>query len=136
MGFIYKIEIDNQIYIGSTKQKLYKRQSIHNHELNNQHRKNHNSLLYKFCREKKVKKIICELIEEVDDTELKILEQGFIDLLQPSLNSYRVYRTEEERQEYKNLHNKINNNKKSKCPICDKLMIEKYIKTHIKNIHQ
>jgi hypothetical protein len=133
MGFIYKIEIDNQIYIGSTKQKLLcQRQADHNRDLNNPNSKNYNNPLYKFCREHNVSKIICELIETVEDNELKILEQGFINLLEPTLNSQRAYRTEEERIE----QIKLNNNKKSKCPICDKLITKKYIKTHIKNIHK
>ena len=32
-GFIYKIELDNEIYVGSTEQKLCERQSNHNAEL-------------------------------------------------------------------------------------------------------
>ena len=131
MGFIYKIEVAGELYIGSTKNKLYLRQSTHNHSLNNPNYKDYNYPLYKFCREKKVKKIICELIEEVDDNELVLLEQEYIKMLEPSLNSYRAIRTEEEKIEYY----KINNNKKSKCPICDKLMIKNNVKKHIRRIH-
>ena len=127
MGFIYKIEVEGELYIGSTKLKLCQRQYQHNHEFNNSNRKDYNNHLYKFCREKKVKKIICELIEEVDDTELVILEQEYIKMLEPTLNSNRAYRTEEEQKEY--------NNKKSKCPICDKLMIKNNVKKHIRRIH-
>ena len=133
MGFIYKIEIDNQIYIGSTKNKyLSQRQQQHNHTLNNPNRKGYNSLLYKFCRTHNVSKIICELIETVDDTELKILEQEYINMLEPSLNTYRAYRTEEELKEQW----KEKNNKKSKCPMCGLEINKKNIKRHIKNIHQ
>ena len=85
MGFIYKIEIDNQIYIGSTKQKLNKRQITHNQGLNNPNDRNYNIYLYRFCREKKVEKIICELIEEVNNNELVLLEQEYINKLQPTL---------------------------------------------------
>jgi len=131
MGFIYKIEVAGELYIGSTKNKLNLRQSTHNHSLNNPNYKDYNYPLYKFCREKKVKKIICELIEEVDDNELVLLEQEYIKMLEPSLNSYRAIRTEEEKIEYY----KINNNKKSKCPICDKLMIKNNVKKHIRRIH-
>ena len=36
MGFIYKIEVEGELYIGSTKQKyLSNRQGLHNHILNN-----------------------------------------------------------------------------------------------------
>jgi hypothetical protein len=135
MGFIYKIEVDNELYIGSTKQKLYQRQQLHNKSLNNPNDSHYNIPLYRFCREKKVKKIICELIETVDDSELKIFEQGFINLLEPSLNTRRAYQTIEEHKEQIRLNNKINNNKKSNCPICDKLMLQNNIKRHIRNNH-
>ena len=136
MGFIYKIEVEGQLYIGSTKLKyLCQRQGLHNHDLNNQHRKNYNTPLYKFCRTHNVKKIICELIEEVDDNELKILEQEYINKLEPSLNTIRAFQTEEERLEQKLLDRKKQNNKKSKCPICSKEMLKQNISRHINRIH-
>jgi hypothetical protein len=133
MGFIYKIEVEGQLYIGSTKKKyLYKRQSQHNHCLNNPNNKDYNYPLYRFCREHNVKKIICELIEEVDDTELVLIEQEYMNMLEPTLNSQRAYRTEEEKKE----QIRLKNNKKSNCPICDKLMLKNYIKRHIRNNHK
>ena len=131
MGIIYKIVIGNDLYVGSTKKKLYCRQSLHNHILNNPNNKNYNNPLYKFCREKKVEKIICELLETVEDNELVLLEQEYINKLEPSLNTRRAYRTEEEYLEQK----KKQNNKKSKCPICDKEMLQNNIKQHINRIH-
>ena len=128
MGFIYKIEIDNEIYIGSTKLKyLSQRQQLHNQCLNNPNRIDYNNPLYRFCREKKVKKLICELLETVEDSELRILEQEYINMLEPTLNTRRAYQTEEELLEY--------NKKKSNCPICGKLMLKRHIKKHIRNIH-
>ena len=133
MGFIYQIKVGEDLYIGSTKNKyLSNRQAHHNHTLNNQHRKSYNTPLYKFCREKKVKKIICEIIEEVDDSELILLEQEYITMLEPSLNTRGAYQTIEERLEQKKKYN----NMKSNCPICDKLMIKKNINKHIRNIHK
>ena len=132
MGFIYKIEVEGQLYIGSTKKKyLYKRQSQHNHCLNNPNNKDYNYPLYRFCREHNVKKIICELIEEVDDTELVLLEQEYMNMLEPSLNCIRAFQTIEERLEQIRLKNK----KKSNCPICDKEMLKTNISRHIKTIH-
>ena len=136
MGFIYKIEVEGELYIGSTKNKyLCNRQSIHNHDLNNPNGKRYNIYLYRFCREHNVSKIICELIETVDDTELKILEQEYITMLEPTLNSQRAYTTIEERKKQKNLHNKKNNKKKSKCPECGKEMYNRNIKKHMKSKH-
>ncbi len=132
MGIIYKIEVEGELYIGSTKQKyLSNRQSVHNCNLKNPNYKEYNIYLYRFCREKKVEKIICELIETVDDTELVLLEQEYIKMLEPSLNTNRAYRTEEEKIEYYKKKSKW----KSNCPICDKLMYKRYIKKHITNIH-
>ena len=132
MGFIYKIEVGEECYIGSTKQKyLCKRQGQHNQGLNNPNNKNYNTYLYRFCREKKIEKIICEIIEEVDDTELVLLEQEYIKMLEPSLNIRRVYQTIEEHKEQWKEHN----NMKSKCPMCSKEMYNRNIKQHIKNNH-
>ena len=145
MGFIYKIEVEGQLYIGSTKQKyLCRRQQLHNQCLKNPNRKEYNIYLYKFCRNHNISKIICELIEEVDDSELRILEQEYMNKLKPSLNSYRAYQTKEERKEkmkeYNKKHHKINNpinNKiKSNCPICGKEMLKNNIKRHIRNNHK
>ena len=141
MGFIYKIEVEGELYIGSTKNKyLGQRQYKHNYNLNI---RNANYYLYRFCREKKVEKIICELIEEVDNSELRLLEQEYIKMLEPSLNTYRAFQTEEEKKEQKKEHNKKNNKKhnkinnkiKSNCPICNKQFIKRYIKSHIKSQH-
>ena len=133
MGFIYKIVIGNDLYVGSTKKKyLCDRQRHHNYYLNNPNSKNYNTYLYKFCRTHNIEKIICELIEEVDNNELVLLEQEYINMLEPSLNCKRAYRTIEDLKE----QIRLKNNKKSKCPICDKEMYNRNIKTHIKNIHK
>ena len=129
MGFIYKIEVEGELYIGSTKNKyLSSRQALHNHCLNN---KECNVYLYRFCRTHNIEKIICELIEEVDDTELVLLEQEYITMLEPSLNTYKAYQTKEERLEYYKKKSKW----KSNCPICNKEMLKRHIKKHIRNIH-
>ena len=133
MGFIYKIEVGEELYVGSTKQKyLCRRQGQHNKILNNSKYKDYNIYLYRFCREHNIEKIICELIEEVDNTELVLLEQEYITMLEPSLNTRRAYRTKEEHLEQMRLINKI----KSKCPICNKLMLKNYINRHITNNHK
>ena len=75
------------------------------------------------------------MIEEVDDTELKILEQEYITMLEPSLNCIRAYRTEEDRLEYKLLDRKKQNKKKSNCPECGKEMLKNHIKRHMKSKH-
>ena len=133
MGIIYKIEVEGELYIGSTKQKyLSNRQSVHNCNLKNPNYKEYNIYLYKFCRNHNISKIICELIETVDDTELLLLEQEYINKLQPTLNTKRAYQTIEDRKE----QIRLKNNKKSKCPICGLEMLKNNIKRHITNNHK
>ena len=95
MGFIYKIVIGEDIYIGSTKNKyLCNRQYTHNYKLKN----GCEYKLYKFCRENKVEKIICEMLEKVDNENIVIKEQEYIKMLEPSLNSHKAYQTIEEKK--------------------------------------
>ena len=136
MGFIYKIVVAGEIYIGSTiKKYLCDRQSNHNQSLRNPNNKDYNIFLYKFCREHNVEKIICQLIETVDNENIKIKEQSYMDLLNPTLNSQRAFQTEEQRLEQKKECDKKYNNIKSNCPICNKEMFKNNINRHIRNNH-
>ena len=134
MGFIYKIEVGEECYIGSTKN-INMRQSSHNQALNKPNHKDYNIPFYRFCREHNVKKIICEKVEQVEDNNIKIKEQEYINNLKPILNSNRVYQTEEERQEQKKMLNKKHNSRKSNCPICNKEMLKHNIKRHVLRKH-
>jgi hypothetical protein len=103
MGLIYKIVIGDNCYVGSTKN-LKNRQRQHNCHLNNDTK---TSPIYKFCREHNIEKIILQLIEdEVEEEDLKIREQFYIDKLKPTLNSLRAYYTEDEKKENKKNWNK------------------------------
>jgi hypothetical protein len=90
MGYIYKIVINGETFIGATGNGLIEAQNHHNCSLRRPHKKQCKSLLYKYCRENNVKKIICELIEEVQVVDIRIPKQFYIDLLKPSLNSYKA----------------------------------------------
>ena len=156
MGFIYKIEVGEECYIGSTKNKyLCNRQRQHNYDL-----KKSNSYLYEFCREHKIEKIICELLEEVDNENIRIKEQEYIELLNPSLNVKRAFQTKEERKEQIRLKDKKyreknkdkinekkkeyyennkkiclekmkeNNKKKIKCDLCGSIVSKGSLKKH------
>lgn len=135
MGCIYKIVVGEEIYIGSTKIKLLTRQTKHNYRLNNPNDNGCNLPLYIFCREHNVKKIICELIETVDNENIFIKEQEYMDLLNPTLNTYRAFRTEEQRLTYDRERMKKRNKIKDNCPICNKELIKNNIKQHIRTIH-
>ena len=108
-GIIYKIEICNEIYIGSTIENLIERERKHNYML-----KKKTFKLYETCKTNDINNITLIEIEKVkinNKIELNIIEQKYINELQPSLNSKRAYRTEEERIE--------------QCKKCDK---NKYLK--------
>ena len=84
IGTIYKIEIGEKIYIGSTINKLSRRQRKHNEDY-----RKRKSKLYEECRKHNVEKIICiplEVKEIENELEIRLLEQEYIDKLKPLLN--------------------------------------------------
>lgn len=91
IGTVYKIEIGEKIYIGSTIKKLNERQRLHNIRLNQNIIK---YKLYEECRKHNVAKIICIPLKELeieDELEIRELEQEYIDELKPSLNHRASY---------------------------------------------
>jgi len=106
IGRVYKIEIGENIYIGSTKQKLKERQLQHNNRLQQNIRKNK---LYEKCRENNITEIICIPLEDKEienELEIKILEQEYIEKLNPSLNHNASHRPEEYSKEFKKEYSK------------------------------
>jgi len=162
IGIVYKIEIGDEIYIGSTIEKLKRRQTNHN-----SFRKSQNCKLYRKANDFNIKKIICIPLEEKEienEEEIRLLEQEYIDKLKPSLNSQIAY-TGLTKQEYKKHYNKTykQNNKeqikeyqhkyyenniqyykehnkkyneirkeKIKCDICNSFVSKRYISKHKK----
>ena len=91
IGIVYKIEINNEIYIGSTIDKLNKRQRNHNITLKENIKK---YKLYDECRKYNITKIICITLEKKEienEEEIRLLEQEYIDKLQPTLNCNSAY---------------------------------------------
>ena len=125
-GIIYKIEICNEIYIGSTIQRLSNRRTKHNSNLKDI---NKNCKLYETCRTNNINNITLIEIEKVkinNKKELNIIEQKYINELQPTLNTYRAYMTEEERIEQ---HKECDKNKYLK----NKEKIKERVKEYRKN---
>tara|TARA_R110000823_G_scaffold297876_1_gene418117 strand:- start:36 stop:500 length:465 start_codon:yes stop_codon:yes gene_type:complete len=138
-GVIYKIELnENNIYIGSTTQKLCKRQSSHNFNLKTKpHRK-----LYKLCIENNITNIKCVWVADVtfnSNAELRMIEEKYRKELNGNLNSYKCYRSKEDRKEYekKRKKEKKEYNKKHKkiikCDKCDCTMNKSSLKKHQKS---
>lgn len=93
IGTIYKIEIDNNIYIGSTIQKLKTREHKHNVRLNVEDR---NNKLYRVARENNLTCLNCIPLDTVvveDLPALRNLEQKTMETIDEDklLNEYNAY---------------------------------------------
>ena len=127
MGFIYKIVIGEDIYIGSTKNKiLSQRQGQHNYKLRN----GCEYILYKKCRENNIKKIICRMIEKVDNNKLLELEDKYIRELKPTLNKNNVISTTEDVKQRRKKEYDIKYKEKIKCDLCGSIVSKGNLKKH------
>ena len=128
---IYKIYCDSlsDIYIGSTNN-LNRRIVDHKKDCYNKNVAKYNNKLYTFIRDKggfdNWKFEILETLESSNE-ERKKKEQYYINKLNPSLNTYRAYRSIDDLQEFKRIKShrqyynniiEINEKKKEKF-ICD-----------------
>jgi hypothetical protein len=98
-GIVYKIEIGDELYIGSTEEKLCKRQGKHNYDLKKKpHRK-----LYKACIDNGINKIKCWWVADIifnSFEERRAIEETYRKELNAKLNSLRCYSSKEEKEEY------------------------------------
>lgn len=136
-AIIYKIEFENEIYIGSTSKKyLCMRQAEHNNNLKNKpHQK-----LYKKCIENKIDKIKCIWVADIKyDTndEKRMIEEKYRKEMNATMNSVKCYRSLEEKKEdwKKNYHktkSEYNKNRKEKitCNFCNCLIAKGGLKEH------
>jgi len=128
IGYIYKIQKNDNMYIGSTTQTLTSRQYKHNFKLKDniyQYR------LYKFCRNNNITNIILQEIEEVEvetKKDLFKIEQKYMNFFKPNLNERKSYRTKEERL----IYDRERHSKKKECPICKRIMRSDSLIKHLK----
>ena len=131
-GYIYKIEVGNDLYIGSTIDKrLCDRQAKHNYKM----KQYPNRLLYKKHYENNLDKVKCILVKVIEFEnlqELKILEQEYIIKLNSTLNSQKAFQSKLDRKEYKKKWDEDNKKQlqtlykqKIQCPNC-KSIVNKY----------
>tara|TARA_R110000803_G_scaffold148785_2_gene214250 strand:+ start:21 stop:521 length:501 start_codon:yes stop_codon:yes gene_type:complete len=113
-GFIYKVEVNQSCYVGSTFQRLSQRAASHNREIRN----NNQSKFYNFLRENNIKKVNCELLERINIenienkmNEMFLKEQEWIDKIDPTLNTNRAYT---DRDDYVKEYNEKNKEKTKK----------------------
>tara|TARA_R100000951_G_scaffold62151_2_gene52140 strand:- start:482 stop:934 length:453 start_codon:yes stop_codon:yes gene_type:complete len=141
-GMIYKIVVDGEIYIGSTKEKyLSDRQGKHNYALRN---RPHTQGLYEFCLGKGIDKIKCEWVADIEFNninELRTEEEKFRKELNATLNDRKCNATEEERKERikkwginnREKRNARNASSMIECPNCNIKMQSRSLERHLKN---
>ena len=99
-GIVYKIEVGDELYIGSTEEKLCVRQGSHNRDLKKfPHRK-----LYKACIDNGINKIKCWWVADIvfnSYAERRAIEETYRKELNAKLNSVRCYISPEEMKENK-----------------------------------
>ncbi len=96
-GIIYKIEVNDRLYIGATTSKyLSKRTFDHNYKL----KTNPTRSLYKYCIENDINSIKCIPVEDffyTDRSQLRAREEVLRKQLNATLNTNRAYTTDEEK---------------------------------------
>lgn len=109
-GIVYKIVVDDKVYVGSTVN-LQNRQNQHNHHLKNELSKDGKSKIYKYAREKGVQRIVCiPVIQEFkynETWELRQKEEETRAQLQAELNSVKCFQSKEEREAYVKDYNEV-----------------------------
>ena len=99
-GIIYKIELDDEIYIGSTEQKLCVRQSNHNEDL----KRYPHRTLYKKCIEQGMEYIKLIWVADIEfnsTAEKRAIEEEYRKELNAKLNMYKCYLSKDDKKEYR-----------------------------------
>jgi hypothetical protein len=103
-----------EIYIGSTKQPLYKRFYEHKKHCNNENYKEYLEYKYQFIRDNGgiANWQIVEIDRyDIDDNQMKLKkEREYVDLLKPELNCCKPYLSKDEKVEYHKEYYKNNKN--------------------------
>jgi hypothetical protein len=133
-GYIYKLYCDgiDEFYIGST-WNMKERKTNHKHKCYSDKYSTYNSKVYQYIRENQGfdnwKFEILETNEFENEHNLKIREQHYKNLLNPSLNTYNANTTEEQRKAYVKNYDKIRCIKNIRCG-CGSLLSKATKKLH------
>ena len=128
-GIVYKIEIGDELYIGSTEEKLCVRQGKHNYDLKKfPHRK-----LYKACIDNGIDNIKCWWVADIvfnSFDERRAIEETYRKQLNAELNSQRCYSSKEEKEEYQKQYNIDHKEEKKQYRLDHKEKIAEYKKQY------
>lgn len=123
-GIVYKVKIGNKYYIGSTKMKLTIRANKHNNQIKNGSK----TKFHSECINNNIYKVKCEEIYRginYKDVENKLILESLND---PNcLNMKAAISNKERRREQ--------NNKKTDCKLCGKVMMKKNMNRHLRQMH-
>jgi hypothetical protein len=124
-GIVYKVNIGNKYYIGSTKNKLNERENKHNFKIKNGSK----TKFHDECIKNNIYKVKCiELYRGTDYKEIenKIVLESLND--KHCLNMKAVISNKERRKEQRSV--------KGKCELCGVEMLKKNLKRHKQNFHK
>jgi len=140
---VYKIKCRDtnitEFYIGSSVD-FKSRKTRHKSDSNNLNNRNYCSPIYMFINVNGgIDNWMFEIIKEynlISKKELIIEEQKWIELLQPHLNGQNAKGINKEPIKKRDrIRNKIRNKIKANCPHCNKEMLKRNIKRHIRRWH-
>ena len=143
MNCVYKILCKDptitEFYIGSTVN-FNQRKITHKNNCNNLNRKQYCYPLYMFINVNEGwnnwEIVVLKEYKFITKKELTVEEQKYIDLLKPHLNSQNAFGLDKERKKNtQKIHNKIHSKIKANCPQCNREMLKRSIKRHIKRKH-
>jgi len=134
----HKLDYENEnVYIGSTSN-LHKRKITHKSNCINEKSKDFHYKVYQYIRENggfdNFQFIILRVCDNVDKKELIKLEQSFIDVYEPTLNSQSASQT---KKEYREINREEINQKRRQvieC-VCGKNSVHSSIARHRKSKH-
>ena len=128
-GIVYKIEVGDELYIGSTEEKLCVRQGSHNRDLKKfPHRK-----LYKACIDNGINKIKCWWVADIvfnSYAERRAIEETYRKKLNAELNSIKCYVSQEEKKEDRKQYHIDHKEEKKQYYLDNKEKIAEYQKQY------
>jgi hypothetical protein len=144
-GIIYMIDsFDKDVkghYIGSTLQKFNQRRKEHKSHCTNENSDQHHKRLYFHIRQhgnwQNWKMDIIERVLVEDEAELRLVEQSWIDILEPDLNQNKAVLTREQMLKDKRDRQKIYNARSPiiQCNNCDMKVKKCIITKHQKTVY-
>ena len=124
-GTVYKVEIGDKFYFGSTKEPLNKRANKHNYKIRNGSK----TKFHIECQNNLIYNVKCEEIYKGDDFQEYENKLILENINNPNCLNMKVVKADEERK-------KQLRKKKTTCQLCDKEITCKNMSRHLKNIHK